>query len=160
MKSVRRFTWEGSLEYIENRAGALESREERGRFNTEFQRGDQFEIAVGRNFDHPVEPFTVQGLTITPGDDTYSDVQVSYTFGPQRRYSGRLFTQQGHSYGGTISSVGLGTARVSVTPRLSIEPSVSINRIDVPAGRSTSKLIRTRADYAFSPRMFTSALVQ
>jgi hypothetical protein len=160
MKSVRRFTWEGSFEYIENRAGALESREERGRFNTEFQRGDQFEIAVGRNFDHPVEPFTVQGLTITPGDYTYSDVQVSYTFGPQRRYSGRLFTQQGHYYGGTISSVGLATTRVSVTPQLSIEPSVSINRIDVPVGRSTSKLIRTRADYAFSPRMFTSALLQ
>ena len=160
LRSVRRFTLEGSLEYIETRAGTLESREERGRFNTEFQRGDQFSVEVARNYDAPVQPFTVQGLTISPGSYTYSDVQASYTFGPQRRYSGRIFTQQGHYYGGTISSIGVGTARVSVTPHLSIEPSVTITRIDVAEGRSTSKLIRTRADYAFSPRMFTSALVQ
>jgi hypothetical protein len=160
MRSVRRFTWEGSLEYIENRAGVLESREERARFNTEFQRGDQFSIDVTHNFDHPFEAFTVQGVTITPGQYTYSDVQAAYTFGPQRRYSGRVFTQQGQYYGGMISSVGVSTARVSVTPQLSFEPSVTITHIEVPLGRSTSRLIRTRADYAFSPRMFASALVQ
>jgi hypothetical protein len=160
IRSVRRFTWEGSLEYIENRSGLVESREQRGRFNTEFQRGDQFNLEVARNFDQPATPFVVQGITIAPGRYTYSDVQLAYTFGPQRRYSGRVFTQQGHYYGGTISSVGIGTARVSVTPRLSFEPSVTITRIEVPTGKSTSRLLRTRADYTFSPRMFASALLQ
>ncbi len=160
IKSVRRFTTEGSLEYIQNRAGALESSQQRGRFSTEFQRGDQFDLSVARNTDHPVQSFTVQGLSIAPGSYTYSDVQASYTLGPQRRYSGRLLGQQGQYYGGTISGLGYGTSRVSITPQLSVEPGVLITRIDLPGGRATTKLIRTRADFAFSPRMSTTALVQ
>jgi hypothetical protein len=32
--------------------------------------------------------------------------------------------------------------------------------VDLPAGRFTSTVVRTRTDYGFSPRMFASALVQ
>jgi hypothetical protein len=161
MPSVRRFTWEGSLEYILNTAGSLESRLQQGRFNTEFERGDQVELIASRNYDLLVEPFPVApGVTIRPGGYAYGDMQASYTFGPQRRYSGRLSAQAGQFYGGTIAAFGFGTSRVSVTPRFSLEPGVSINRIELPEGHFTTTLLRTRADYAFSPRMFASALLQ
>ena len=38
---VRKFTWEGSLEYLVNGAGQLETRQQSGRFNTEFEKSDQ-----------------------------------------------------------------------------------------------------------------------
>ena len=44
--------------------------------------------------------------------------------------------------------------------QFSVEPSVSINRIDLPYGEFTTQLYRARSDYAFSPRMFLSALLQ
>jgi len=49
---------------------------------------------------------------------------------------------------------------VEVTPKLSVEPSVSVNWIDLAEGRFTTELLRVRVNYALSPRMFVSALVQ
>ena len=43
---------------------------------------------------------------------------------------------------------------------LSVDPSVSVNRVRVPAGNFTTRLYRARADYAVSPWMFASALLQ
>jgi hypothetical protein len=47
-----------------------------------------------------------------------------------------------------------------VTTRLSLEPSVSVNDVTLPAGGFTTTVLRARSDYAFSPRMFASGLVQ
>jgi len=47
-----------------------------------------------------------------------------------------------------------------VTPRLSVEPTVSFNHVSLPEGTFTSKLARTRVSYTFTPRMFVSGLVQ
>jgi hypothetical protein len=38
--------------------------------------------------------------------------------------------------------------------------SVSINRVELPEGQFTAKLLSTRVDYAFTARMFVSALIQ
>ena len=51
-------------------------------------------------------------------------------------------------------------ARVTVIPRFSFEPSISINRVELPFGDFTTRLFRNRADYAFTPRMFASGLLQ
>ena len=44
--------------------------------------------------------------------------------------------------------------------QLSIEPSISINHVALPHGEFTTRLFGARTDYAFSPRMFASALLQ
>jgi hypothetical protein len=161
IRAVRRFTWEGSLEYIEDGDGMLESRQQLGRFNTEFESGDQLNVEAAANYERLVRPFPIaRGVTIVPGGYQFSDVQIAYTFGPQRRANGRVSMQAGNFYSGSIRAFGLGTSRVSITPRLSVEPTVSINRIELPGGDFTSTLLRSRADYAFSPRMFVSALLQ
>ena len=43
---------------------------------------------------------------------------------------------------------------------MSIEPSISVNRIALPGGRFTTKLATTRFTYTFTPRMFFSGLLQ
>jgi hypothetical protein len=159
--SVRRFTWEGSLEYIETGQGVLESREQKGRFNTEFERGDQLNVEVTANYERLFRPFPISpAVTIAPGVYQFSDVQAAYTFGPQRRATGRVSLQAGDFYDGSIRAVGLSTARISVTPQLSIEPTVSINRVELSTGDFTTTLLRSRTDFAFSPWMFVSALLQ
>jgi hypothetical protein len=68
--------------------------------------------------------------------------------------------QAGQFYYGTITALNLGGARLAILKQFSVEPSVSINRIDLPYGEFTSELFRARTDYGFSPRMFASALLQ
>ena len=100
------------------------------------------------------------GLAIAPGSYSFDDVQISYGLGAQRRIAGTLGAQIGDYWNGTIRSLSLTGARISVLKQFSLEPTIQRSRIELPNGNFTTTLLRTRADYAFSPRMFASALVQ
>ena len=161
-KTVRKYTWEGSLENFENGAGQTETRIWNGRFNIEFQNSDQFSIESSKNRELLVRPFpiVVPTVTIPSGVYDFSDAQVQYNFGQQRRASGQISLQHGHFYDGSITVLGFSGARVALTKQFSVEPSLSLNRVKLPHGDFTTRLVRARSDYAFSPRMFASALVQ
>ena len=74
--------------------------------------------------------------------------------------SGQFSFQQGQFYDGHLTAFGYSGARISVTTRFSVEPNVSINRVDLPEGRFTTTVLRARSDYGFSPLMFVSGLLQ
>jgi hypothetical protein len=97
---------------------------------------------------------------VPAGSYSFDDVQLSYTFGAQRRIAGTLGTQIGDFWNGTIRSVSYTAARIAVLKQFSVEPTIQRSRVELPTGNFTTVLLRTRADYAFSPRMFVSALVQ
>jgi hypothetical protein len=167
IRSVRKFTWDGSAEYVVNGAGDVESRVLNGHFGTEFESSDQISVEVTRDYELLVQPFTVPGssVTIPRGGYTFTDMVASYGFGAQRRISGTVSLQAGQYYDGTITAVtygtgGLSPGRVSVLKQFSVEPTISVSHIDVAAGEFTTKLVRARADYGFSPLMFASALLQ
>jgi uncharacterized protein DUF5916/cellulose/xylan binding protein with CBM9 domain len=159
--SVRKFTYEGALEYFQNGAGQMESRQQTLRFNAELNSSDRVSFEVNDNFELLVDPFTVQrGVTIPRGSYDFRDFIAGYNFGQQRAVSGNVAWQYGQFYDGHITMVSFSGARVSLLKQFSMEPRVSINHVDLPAGTFTTKLFGTRADYGFSPRMFASALLQ
>ena len=161
LPGVRKVTTEGTVEYIENRQGVLESRQQAGRFNLEFESSDQFSVEASDSFERLLRPFEVsRGVFLPTGGYDFRDVTTSYAFGQQRPISGTLAVQAGHFYNGTIGAVSFTAARMAVTNRWSVEPTVSMNRVELPAGRFTTTLLRARSDFAFSPRMFASGLVQ
>ena len=49
---------------------------------------------------------------------------------------------------------------MKISPRLAIEPSISINRVTLPYGDFTTKLLGSRVTYAISPMVFVSGLTQ
>ena len=51
-------------------------------------------------------------------------------------------------------------SRVELTPQLSLEPSLSLNWVDLLEGRSPRTLVGSRVTYTMTPLMFVSALVQ
>jgi hypothetical protein len=158
---VRKFTTEASLEHIVDGAGRLESQQEIGRFMTEFNNGDQVSAEVTGNYEYLTAPFEIAPtVTIPVGGYHFNDVMVSYLLGVQHRASGTIQLRHGGFYSGTLTALTLTTARVGLTPQLSFDPGVSINRVDLPEGRFTAKLLSTRVDYAFTARMFVSAFVQ
>jgi hypothetical protein len=160
-KAVRQFTYQGSLEYIENSAGQLETRNQTGRFAIERQNSDLFTVEGGTNYELLVAPFAIApGVRIPVGGYNFNDVTVSYQLGQQRRLNGTLSLQRGEFYDGTITGYGFTGARYAILKQWSVEPSIQINDIDLPYGSFTTKLLRARTDYGFSPRMFASGLLQ
>jgi len=161
IRSVRKFTWEGGVENFVNGAGQTETRTWVAHFNTEFQNSDNFALDGAKNYELLVQPFTIApGVTIPVGAYDFNDATITYAFGQQRPASGTISLQMGGFYDGTLTAVNLSGARVALRKQLSVEPSMTINVVRLPHGDFTTRLVRARTDYAFSPRMFASALVQ
>jgi hypothetical protein len=161
VRAIRKFSWTATLDYVENGAGLLESRQQGGSFNIEFDNSDRFNVEANRNFELLEAPFVVsRGVTIPVGGYGFNDAQLSYTFGPQRSISGTVAITRGEFYDGDITTVNFSRGRVSVTKRLSLEPSLSVSKVRLPHGDFVTRLLRSRVDYGFSPRMFASALLQ
>lgn len=159
---VRRYTYEGTFEYLVNGAGNVESRQDTARFNTEFQTSDVLSVSAHRSYELLLNPFRVAGAPFEFGRGSYAfyDWTTSYQFGQQRRMSGTVSLQQGSYYNGNITAVGFSGGRVAILKQWSAEPTVSVNRITSPQGDFTSTVVRLRSDYGFTARMFASSLVQ
>ena len=159
--AIRKLTWQGQLDYITTREDVLETRQAQGHFGIEFENSDRFEATFTRSYEFLDEPFPIApGVTIPVGGYSFQDAEVAFDFGPQRILGGRVSAQHGSFYGGEKSTLGLGRARLKVTPKLSIEPGVSFNWITLPAGSFSTELVTTRTTYTVTPRMFIGALVQ
>ena len=164
MRAVRQFTWGASLDYIEqDTTGVLKTRLARARFQTEFENSDRFSFDVQDSYEFLDEPFDIapgEGISIPVGAYNFQDIFTTYTLGPQRRLSGSLTFQRGEFFDGDITAAGYQRGRIEVTPQFSVEPSVSVNRIALPAGRFTTTLIQSRVVYNLTPRMFFGGLLQ
>jgi hypothetical protein len=158
---VRKFTAQASLNHITNNRNRLDTRETSGIFQAEFVNTDVVGISYLDTFDRLIVPFEVAtGVRIPIGTYNFHTLQLSYTGGQQRKISGAVLLESATYYGGTQNSVSVNTARVEVTPRMSLEPSLSINFVDLPQGEFTAKVIRARATFTVTPRMFVSGLAQ
>ena len=158
---VRKYTYQGSLDYIENGADVLETRQQSGRFEVELHSSDRFSAEVNRNYEFLSVPFQVsRGIFIPVGGYSFTDVQLGYNFGQQRRLSGNVSLTRGQFYDGDITTLAVSQGRVTVTKRFSLEPSLSISKVNMPHGDFVTRVLRSRVDYGFSPRMFASAFLQ
>jgi hypothetical protein len=138
----------------------VESRELGGELRVEFENSDQTGVSFTEKYEGLVADETVSGALIPAGRYSFREARVYFTFGPQRPFSASLSVRHGSYYGGTITSTALGQGRIEVTPRLSVEPNVSLNWIDLPQGRFDQHVGVARLTYTITPRMFVSSLVQ
>ena len=162
IRAVRQFTWEASVDYIENAGGLLETRIRQAAFMTELENSDRIGIDLEQRYDFVPEAFeAARVVPIEPGHYDYRSIFASYSMGQQRRVSGTLSLWQGGYYHGEITSIGYRRGRIEVTPQFSLEPGVSINHITLPGDETyTAPLLTSRVTYTFTPRMFFGGLVQ
>ena len=159
--AIRKVSYSARLDYITDRAGVLETREAQGRFGIEFESSDNVDVTHTRSYELLTEPFPIApDVTIPIGGYNFQNMRASVRFGQQRRISGALSAQHGGFLSGDRTSVGFRSGRVEITPQLSVEPGVSVNWIDLPEGRFSTRLVTARTTYTVTPLMFVSALVQ
>ena len=159
--AIRKLSWQGSVNSIENNAGVLETREARAQFGIEFENTDRFSLGVTDTFEFLERPFSIApGVTLPVGGYDFQDVSVSYTVGARRRLQGNVSVQHGTFFSGEKTTVGLSRGRFTVTPQISVEPSLSLNWVDLPEGSFRTRLIQSRLIYTATPRMFFTGFLQ
>ena len=159
--AVRRFVGTGSLAYVENLGGQVETREATGLFTVEWENSDQLTVSAIKSYEFLPLPFRIApGVTIPVAGYDFTNLRFGYNFGQQRRFSANVTAEHGSFYGGTKTTLGVSRGRVTITNQVSVEPSLSINWIDLPQGGFRTDLVGTRATWTMTPLMFASALVQ
>jgi hypothetical protein len=158
---VRKFTVLSNLNYVTNNQSRLDTRELQGQFQTELQNSDVLSLSYIDTFERLVRPFAITPAVRIPiGSYSFHTFQMSYTGGQQRKISGAISYESGTFYDGDRRTIAVSGARAQVTPRISVEPSFSVNRIDLPLGNFTTTVVRARGTFTMTPRMFVSAIAQ
>jgi len=160
-KTVRKLSWTASMAYIENGAGRLDTRDGDGEFAIEFHNSDRFHVGYNDVYEFLPLPFRIApGVVLPVGGYDYSSISVGYNLGQQRRASANVLFEQGSFYDGHKTTLGISRGRLNLTPQLSIEPSLSVNWVDLVEGAFTTRLVGSRVTYTMTPKMFVSALLQ
>ena len=161
IQAIRRLVWEANFDYVtDSRRARVETREARALFRTEFESTDVWAVQYTRTYDYlPAEFEIAPGVVIPAGGYEFSNVQTGYGFGQQRRISGSLIALRGSFYRGDRTEVS-SNGRFELTPRVSMEPALSVNWVDLPEGNFTTRLMSARMIFSPSARSVLSALLQ
>ncbi len=160
LAAIRKLNYEAGLDYITDREGRLENRQARFALRTDLHSSDTWSIVYVREFESLVRPFEIVPGTVVPAGPYHSaNLRGTYTLGTQRRVSGDVSVLRGTLYGGDRTDLSY-RGRVELSPRLSVEPGLSFNWVDLPQARFTATLLSGRGMFSFSPRMFVAALLQ
>jgi hypothetical protein len=158
---VRKFAFTGSIDYVENGAGRLETREHEAEFGIDFQNADRFTTTYTSTHEVLPAPFRIaRGVTLPVGSYDFDTVRLAYNRANRQRVAGNLSLESGSFYDGHKTAIGLASGRVNFSPRFSVEPTYSVNWVDLTQGQFTSQLLGSRVTFTATPFMFTSALLQ
>ena len=129
-------------------------------FGVEWHDGDEFEIEIMLEGDHPAEAFEIASGVMVPAG-SYSDqrLQVAYQWSQARPLSGAVELVGGSFYEGSILSME-GELSWRPNPRLSLGFAYEENQVSLPGGDFTTRLERLNFDYGFSPALSWQNLVQ
>ena len=158
---VRKYTWVGSGTYIEDTRGRVETREAQAEFGIEFQSSDQVSVSYTGAYEFLPQPFRIASDVVLPvGAYEFGFLNARMNFGRHRPIYGSIGVEHGTFFDGDRTTFSLRQGRIKVTPKFSLEPSFSVNRVELPAGSFTATLVGSRVTYTMTPLMFVSSLVQ
>jgi len=161
MPSIRRFSSDVSFDYLTDTGGTLETREVSGGFLVEFATSDSVSFNGSHFYEYLAEPFRISSDVIIPvGVYRFTEGQASMLLGYQRKLAGTISVSHGEFYSGHRTTFGFSGGRIEVSPRFSVEPGTSINRVDLAEGKFTALTLSNRATFTVTPLMFFSSLVQ
>jgi hypothetical protein len=161
IRSIRKLSWIAGVAYVEDGSGRLDSREQDAEFAIEFENADRFAVSYAGTYELIPRPFRIaSNVTVPVGGYDADTVALAYNTGPQRTITGNLRVEHGTFYGGHRTALSATRGRLSFGPRFFVEPSYSVNWVDLPVGSFTTHLVGSRVTRTMTPRMFASALLQ
>ncbi len=161
VEAICKLSWRASVDYLESGAGRPETRESDADFGIEFENSDRFRLRYRRTFEYLPERFEIAPDVVLPvrGYD-FDMLQVRYSFGSQRMATADVRVEHGGFYSGQRTALLVQRGRLKVTPQFAVEPSYSVNWIELAEGAFITHLVGSRVVYTTTPKAFTSALLQ
>ena len=159
---IRKLNWEAGYDYItDSRRTRVENRQFSGTFQVDFDSSDQWTLDYTHDFEYLPRNFEIgPAVTLPVGGYDYDTVRMTYELGQQRRVSGRLSVATGTFYDGHKKEANLTSGRIALSARVSIEPGLTMNWVNLPYGSFKNRLMTARAVFTPSPRTLISSLMQ
>ena len=159
---IRKLDWEAGYNYVtDSRRTRVESRQLAGTFEVDFENSDQWTLDYTHDFEYLPRNFQIAaGVTLPIGGYDYDTVRMTYQLGQQRAVSGQVSVATGTFYDGNKKEANFTSGRVALSPRVSIEPGLTMNWVDLPYGSFTNRLVTARGIFTPTPRMLISSLTQ
>jgi hypothetical protein len=158
---VRQMEFETQIEYYENRAGRLETRQTELTWETEFHNSSIFGIRFLEDVtDVLAKPFEIRpGIVIPPGRYHFNRPRIWLSSDRSKRIIFTAREKWGKFYSGDRYETSAG---VTLRPNehLLVELSDSYNRVALPQGTFSTNLLGGRASYNFSRKLLTTLFVQ
>ena len=131
-----------------------------GTFNVEFNSSDELQLQAYQRFERLPLNFVISpGVVVPAGGYVYENVKLQYTMATQRKLNGQLSIARGSFYGGTRTT-GEYSGRMGFSAHLALEPTLTVNWVELPYGRFTARLLGTRLVVTPSARLAFSSLTQ
>ena len=159
--SVRKFFVSSSFQHLENGAGRKELESLDAEAAIEYQNSDRLAVSYNRTYEYIPVPFRISPTATVPvGGYDYNNVKLTFNIGQQRPFNGIASVERGSIYGGTKTALGFSRGRIQLDTKFSVEPTVTLNHVELPQGTFNTNLIGSRATFTPTALMFVSALVQ
>jgi hypothetical protein len=128
--------------------------------SAEFESGDNFIAVYQAGESRPDEEFDLADTLFVPAGAYDGDMaMVLFNSSSARPVVVDANLRRGDFYGGTIMSLG-GNLSVAPSPQVALSVGLSRNRVEIPSGDFTAKILSLRGSYSFSTRLTTNLLVQ
>ena len=159
---IRRLDWEAGYDYITDSATTrVENRRLSGTFEIDFENSDQWTLDYARDYEYLPRAFAIAPrVTVPVGGYDYDTARMTYELGQQRRVSGQVSIATGTFYDGHKTEANLAGGRIALSSRVSIEPGVTMNWVDLPYGSFSNRLMTARGIFTPTPRTIISSLMQ
>ncbi|MGE0392169.1 MAG: DUF5916 domain-containing protein [Vicinamibacterales bacterium] len=159
--AIRKYVFQGTVDYVENGTGRLETRTRSGEFFLDFRNADKIGVLVTDSYEFLPAPFRIgPGVTLPSAGYQFQNARFYYNVSQQRALSANIQLDLGSFYNGRKTTLNIGRGRVPVTAQLSLEPTYSYNRVQLIQGDFSTQLAGSRITFTMTPLMFVSALVQ
>lgn len=155
------------MDYLENGAGRMDSRDRSAEFANEFLYAERVAVAYEQRLRVHSAALSDCGRGDDPGGGyDWQNVRVSFNSRPQRPAAANLVFEYGtlqrapHHLSRAPPHLVRQPRPVAVTPRFALEPTCSLNTVGLVQGSFAAHLAGSGVIVTMSPRMFAGTLVQ
>ena len=160
IEAIRQFELKFQANNYDRLDGGMETREYKFEGKAILESSDRLVVDHTMTEERLLDGFDLSTEVAVPaGNYRFNRTGLRLWLGTHRSFSGYFRYEFGDFFGGTRREVSY-WGRAEVSQRLSMEPNISLNWIEVPGGEVQAQVSSLRATYTVSPRSFLGALVQ
>ena len=157
---VRQLHFTGTLDYVPNQQGVLETRLWTGEVRTTFESGHEAAIAYTDSFEFLEEPFRLRpGVSVPPGAYDFSTLELRFDSFQRSHRRLNVAYATGGFFDGERDTLSLG-AGYRIDKHVDVSFDYQVNWVDLTGSRFTTHLLASRLQIAFRTDLVLMSLLQ